>query len=112
MTQIRYQEKEKRIMNAWLKVGILYYPFELMLFKNYQLLYFFFLIFLFFYTWLGYEILALILLLLYVNKICYNVSSQIVFCRMEKALIGGTIWVCFVFTLLDYTTHFLNFFFF
>ena len=41
MTQIRYQEKEKRIMTAWLKVGILYYPFELMLFKNYQLLYFF-----------------------------------------------------------------------
>ena len=35
-------------MNAWLTVGVLYYPFELMLFKNYQLLYFFFLIFLFF----------------------------------------------------------------
>ena len=46
MAQIRNQEKEKRIMkvshfNAWLKVSVLYHPIELMLFKNYQLLYFF-----------------------------------------------------------------------
>ena len=57
---------------------------------------------------LGYEILALIFLLL--SSLLTYVTTfhldQIVFSRMEKPLIGGTIWVCFVFTLLDYTTQF------